>query len=241
MIPKNVPTIAEVFKRNLAFTGEPGLCPHCGTAATFAPVASADANNARIDLKRDRGKVKTQIAVCHACSCLLFGAADRDTGSSGRFAMWPNETWPDRAPIDLEHDIRKAYDEARAVFGLSPTASAVLARRCLQHVIRERLQIRENTLFQQIEKAVKREELSKPTKDALHHVREIGNWAAHPSVDYGSADQASTIIEVTREEAEYTIESVEMLFDDLYVAAKRAEKMHARIAKTKPTTPTSAQ
>ncbi|MBK9975389.1 MAG: DUF4145 domain-containing protein [Planctomycetes bacterium] len=103
-------------------------------------------------------------------------------------------------------------------------AAAVLARRCIQHLIRIKLAIKKRDLFQEIEEAVKRPELTKPTQDSLHHVREIGNWSAHPSTD-----QAETIIDVDAADAEYTIDVVELLFVDLYVTPAHAAAMRARI------------
>jgi hypothetical protein len=103
-------------------------------------------------------------------------------------------------------------------------AAAVLARRCLQRVIRAKLRITKKNLFDEIEEAVKREELSKPTRDALDHVRTIGNWAAHPV-----EDQASTIIDVSAEQAEYTLRVLELLFNDLYVVPEKTAAMNAKL------------
>ena len=110
------------------------------------------------------------------------------------------------------------------MFPLSPMASAVLARRCLQQVIRTKLEIKKDRLFDEIAEAVKRPELSKPTAAALDHVREIGNWGAHPA-----QDQASEIVEVSPEEAEYTLGVLELLFEDLYVTPARIASMEARV------------
>jgi hypothetical protein len=128
----------------------------------------------------------------------------------------------------LGRPIEQAYDEARAVLSASPQAAAVLARRCVQHVIRERLGITEKTLFLEIAKAVLRPEPTKPTRDALDHVRQIGNFGAHPDFD-----QANQLIEVTREEAEYTLEVLELLFNDLYVVPARTSLMGSRISAKK--------
>ena len=75
-------------------------------------------------------------------------------------------------------------------------------------------------LFQEIEGAIAKDDLSKPTKAAIHHVREIGNWGAHPN-----EDQASVLIEVTEDEARYTLEVVELLFNDLYVTPQKVASM----------------
>jgi len=114
----------------------------------------------------------------------------------------------------------------------SPMAAAVLARRCLQHVIRAKLGIEKDNLFQEISEAATREELSMPTRKALDHVRHFGNWGAHPV-----QDQASQIIEVTPEEAEYTLQVLELLFEDLYVKPLKIATMAAKIEDKKEGTP----
>jgi hypothetical protein len=91
-------------------------------------------------------------------------------------------------------------------------------------VIREKLGIKKKTLFEEIQEAATREELAKPTRDSLDDVRRIGNWGAHPV-----EDQANTIIEVTGEEAEYTLEVLELLFNDLYVVPSHIQSMQAKM------------
>lgn len=169
--------------------------------------------------------LRAEVASCQVCNGIVLGAGldPRTSPPAGEY-LWPADVWPDHSPTDLEEEIRKSYDEARMILSLSPAAAAVLARRCLQHVIRKRLQIKKGTLFAEIADAMKREELSKPTRDSLQHIRQIGNWGAHPS-----QDEAGTLIEVTDEEAKYTIEALEMVFDDLYVTTARAKAMKARI------------
>jgi len=125
----------------------------------------------------------------------------------------------------LEPEIKQTYDQARRILTVSAMASAVLLRRALQHIIRHRLKIEKKRLFDEIEEAISRDELSKSIKDALHHVREIGAWGAHPI-----RDEAETLIEVEHDEAVYTIEVVEMLFSDLYVQPARHLAMKERIS-----------
>jgi hypothetical protein len=95
-------------------------------------------------------------------------------------------------------------------------------------VVRTKLKIVKKTLFDEIAEAVTRPELSMPTRSALDHVRQIGNWGAHPV-----EDQASAIIDVTPEEAEYTLQVLEMLFHDLYVVPQQIATMQAKIQKKK--------
>jgi hypothetical protein len=158
----------------------------------------------------------------------VFGASVVKQGGEGEYlenrVVWPPETRADRAPKGLDAKIKTVYDEARAVIGLSPRASATLARRCLQQVIRDKLGIKKGRLFDEISETVKRDDLARPTKERLDHVRHIGNWGAHPI-----EDQSNAIIDVTPEEAAYTLEVLEMLFHDLYVLPAQATSMSEHI------------
>lgn len=226
------PTIADCFRSSLCFHSRPGICPHCRSVAAFENVVQHGVAYGKpfpFQYADRCTNLNAHIAKCLACNGIVFGMVElRDGKTNIPHYLWPLEEWPDHAPEQIEPEIKRAYDEARAVLPLSPMAAAVLARRCLQHVLRERLKIEESVLFDQIKKAVACEELSKPTRDALHHIRQIGNWAAHPSVD-----QSNTLIQVTRQEAEYTLEAVEMVFYDVYVATARAVAMGARIEQKK--------
>ncbi len=138
--------------------------------------------------------------------------------------LWPVDVRPDLAPTGLEAHIKKTYDEARQILPFSPMAAAVLCRRCLQHVIREKLGISKHNLHEEIAEAIKKPELTKNTQEALDHIRKIGNWGAHPSVD-----QANTIIDVTPEEADYCLDVLELLFEDLYVRPQTTAAMAAKL------------
>lgn len=228
MAKPKTPTLSEAFKQGQGFAQSAATCPHCSAVSVLRPLGHTGCNlpwpgraAAKIDTVRP--------GYCVNCSGLVIGVSGYEgPGHPVGELLWPLDTWPDRAPDNLDKDIRKAYDEARAVLALSPMAAAVLARRCLQHVIRRKLGIERARLFDEIAEAEKREELAKPTRNALHHVRNIGNWGAHPTVD-----QASTIIDVKRGEAAYTLEALEMVFDDLYVAPARTKAMAHHIARRK--------
>lgn len=166
---------------------------------------------------------------CPGCGGLVVGV-DRyssTTDDPSGILLWPPDVRPDRAPDGLEPHVKRVYDEARQILSLSPKGAAVLVRHCLQHVLRTKLGLQRRTLFDEIQEAMSRQQLTKPTRDALDHIREIGNWGAHP-VESG-ADPAETIIEVTIEEAEYTLDVLELLFHDLYSLPDRIEAMRTGI------------
>ncbi len=226
-------TIADTFRLSGTFSKQSdlnpsGLCPHCGVLATFESRWSGPMPEARVSMIPPHPDgVIGDIGICTSCQCLVFGAVEYFPNGARRSTfLWPCESWPDRAPPGLEASVKQSYDEARSILALSPAAASVLARRCLQTVLRDKLGIIKRTLNQEIEEAELRDEFSKPTRESLHLVREIGNLGAHLEFD-----TSNTLIEVTREQAQYTMETLEMVFDDLYVASTHAAEMRERIQK----------
>lgn len=212
----------------------PATCPHCGTKVVYVPVDVCNwvakyATNFNESPMVDGNPVCSLHAFkCPHCRALVltaatFGRDDSGDGAASVTDLYPLPVRPDAAPSVLEPFIRQSYDEARRVLSMSPMSAAVLARRCVQHVIRAKMGITLKTLFAEIQEAVKSPLLTLPIKQSLDHVRQIGNWGAHPVEN----DQAQTLIEVTPEEAEYTLAVLEALFDDLYVAPARAARMGA--------------
>ncbi len=200
------------------------LCPRCGAYASFMPGQKMNATaKFEPDIRANRLIIQLK---CSACGGGALVGSGYDAQNRVRLVLlWPRLERPSRAPKDLPHEIRRDYDEARAVLFLSPRASAVLTRRCLQHLIREKLEITKRTLFDEIEEALARPELGKATAEALDHVRQIGNWGAHPIKDATDA-----VIEVEQEEAVFALDVVEMLFEDLYYQPARLEEMKARLS-----------
>lgn len=122
---------------------------------------------------------------------------------------------PDYIPAPIRED----YFEACLIRDKSPKASATLARRCLQGMIRDFCGISKKRLVDEIAELRKRvEEGSAPkgveaeTVEAIDHVRNIGNIGAHMGADI------SLIVDVDPGEAQALIDLIEMLFVDWYVA-----------------------
>ncbi len=222
MSAKDAPSLAAAFASTGSFHELRGVCPHCGAISTFQNFGEMKPPRTRVG---DTRVSEMHFGRCPGCESLVVGVGWAQTGTfNPPWVLWPRAIPADKSPAGLDPNFKKVYDQARNVFSLSPMASAVLARRCLQHVIRTQLAITRKTLFDEIAEAVKRDELSKPTRDALDHVRTIGNWGAHPV-----EDQSSTLIDVTQEEAEYTLNVLELLFNDLYVVPQRTAAMQAKI------------
>ena len=122
-------------------------------------------------------------------------------------------------PVSLASD----YREAAITLAVSPKASAALSRRCLQNTIREKLGIKKATLEQEIEEAMK--VVSSGLGQQLHAVRQIGNFAAHPTKDTNTGD----IVDVEPDEAEWNLDVLDTMFDELYVVPARAAARTANL------------
>jgi hypothetical protein len=134
---------------------------------------------------------------------------------------------PDYIPASLLQD----YYEACRIRDLSAKASATLARRCLQGMIRDFCKIARGTLDAEIKEL--RAQLERGTVppgvtpesiDAIDHIRSVGNIGAHMEKD------VNLIIDIDPGEAQALIELIEMLFVEWYVARKQREERLARVA-----------
>ena len=102
------------------------------------------------------------------------------------------------------------YKEACLIQSLSPKASATLARRCLQGIIRDFWKVNERNLFTEINAI--QEKVAPQTWEAINAVRLVGNIGAHMEKDI------NLIIDVEPNEAEALIKLIEMLIKDWYIA-----------------------
>ena len=130
--------------------------------------------------------------------------------------------FPDYIPAAIIAD----YKEACLIRDLSPKASATLARRCLQGMIRNFWGIKKDRLINEIE-AIKNK-VDPTTWKAIDAVRKIGNIGAHMEKDI------NLIIDVESSEAKLLIGLIETLINDWYIIRqKRQESMAEIIAAAK--------
>jgi hypothetical protein len=173
--------------------------------------------------------------------------------SAGKLFSWellpPSSARPQ--PEYIPPAIRNDYLEACLIRDLSPKASATLARRCLQGMIRDFCSISLKRLVDEVNELQRRVEEGKApagvqpdTLEAIDHVRKIGNIGAHMEADI------NVIVEVDPDEAQILIGLLETLFEDWYVSrhdrserlakiravgiAKEAAKLAARVKAISP-------
>ena len=113
---------------------------------------------------------------------------------------------PDYVPEAIIAD----YKEACLIAALSPKASATLARRCLQGMIRDFWAVKPGRLVVEI-KAIE-ERVDADAWEAIEAVRHVGNIGAHMENDI------NVIVDVEPEEAKLLIGLIESLVDEWYVS-----------------------
>jgi len=118
-------------------------------------------------------------------------------------------------PEYIPEAIREDYYEACRIRELSPKASAALARRCLQGMIRDFWGIQKGRLIDEIEEL--NSHVDATTWGAIDAVRKVGNIGAHMEKD------VNLIIDVEPGEAEKILGLIELLFKEWYVARQERE------------------
>ncbi|MFN6266942.1 MAG: DUF4145 domain-containing protein [Alphaproteobacteria bacterium] len=125
-------------------------------------------------------------------------------------------------PDYIPEAIRADYGEACAIKGLSPKASATLARRCLQGMLRDYWKVKPGRLVNEINQI--QEKVDPLAWAAIEAVRKLGNIGAHMEKDI------DVIVDVDPNEAELLIGLIERLLEDWYITReKRRTSMTALI------------
>jgi len=165
---------------------------------------------------------------CPACGrsiIVLWGSTAASDGSGGPadFLVWPRSTGRPPVPAEVTPAIAADYAQACLVQQDSAKASAALSRRCLQHILRDRGGVSPGNLANEIDQVISAHGLPTGVAEALDAVREIGNFAAHPTKSTATGE----VIDVEPGEAEWNLSVVEALMDIYYVqpariAAKKA-------------------
>jgi hypothetical protein len=127
--------------------------------------------------------------------------------------------FPDYVP----EPIRLDYQEACAIKELSPKASATLARRCLQGMIRDFHGIAKKRLVDEIEAL--RDKIDARTWEGIDAIRKVGNIGAHMEADI------DVIVDVDPGEAETLLKLIEALVKEWYIGRHdRDQRVQAVIA-----------
>ena len=202
-------------------------CPHC--LKHFA----ADVKNHQLG---HYGGEPWVVAWCQCAACespIVFLEHSRPgpmgPGAPNCALVYPRGTQRAPCPAEVPNEFEEDYREACLVLQDSPKASAALSRRCLQNVLREKAGVKRDVLYREVEEVLGGA-LPSYIADALHALREYGNFAAHATRDVATGE----IIEVEAGEAEWLLDVLEALFDHYFVQpaamAQRKAKLNEKLS-----------
>jgi len=163
--------------------------------------------------------------LCPACNRVIIWVDRIDLLGGGRIIatsqVVPKGTARSSLSPVIPSHFADDYREASNVLADSPKASAALSRRCLQRLLREKAGVKHGDLYDEIQEVLEAKSLPTYLAEQLHNVREIGKFAAHPIKSKSSGE----IVDVEPGEAEWSLDTLESLFDFYFVAP---EKLKAR-------------
>ncbi len=187
-------------------------CPHCPV------VFSGFWREIQVGKDGDRESVLTY-TTCPACKRLIVvltqeGWTATVHGGSAATPECDTILWPRaiaRVPLsaDVPAEYASDYREACLVLADSPKASAALSRRCLQRLLRDVAKVKPGDLANESQQGLDAKSLPSHLAEAIDAVRNIGNFAAHPT----KSTHTGEIIDVEPGEAEWLLDTLEGLFD----------------------------
>lgn len=187
------------------------------------------------DVEKPWGTGHTACAACKRI-IIMIGAVVQDqygrfiAGRSPLTLVYPKGISRSPLPSEIPAEFATDYREACLVLPDSEKASAALSRRCLQHLLREKAEVKTSDLAKEIQQVLESKRLPGYLAEDLDAIRNIGNFAAHPI----KAEHSGEIVEVEPQEAEWLLNLLEGLFDFYFVQpAKAQEKRDALNAKLK--------
>lgn len=192
-------------------------CPRCGAYANQSWYLANGIDKARAELYGHTvgiGSIEEfAFSNCTHCNKISVWHREKQT------LLFPKTTTRTFDLMEVPKQLADDYEEACLVLSDSPKASAALSRRCLQAILREQ-GFHDKSLYKEIQNAIDNGKLPSHIVDSLDAVRSIGNLAAHPTKDTNTGE----ILPVEPGEAEWNIETLEFLFDFIYVQPARTRK-----------------
>jgi hypothetical protein len=151
---------------------------------------------------------------------------DRRNSEPSSIEEWlavPRKRAPRRIDPFVPEEFSKPYIRASLILEDAPDMSGVLSRRILQGLLKTYAGRSEYKLEEQIDKFIEDSAHPSNVKDNLHYLREIGNFAAHAKAN----KETGEIVEIGPQEAEWTLEVIDGLFDYFVVAPEKNRQRRA--------------
>lgn len=196
-------------------------CPHC--------TISFHENWVKYSFSRHQTSLewKYRTAVCPACNEYIIEVIP-PFEKDDPFLIYPRGANRGPVPKEVPPHIAQDYLEACNVLPISAKASAALARRCLQNMLRDN-GYKDKDLSKEIDLLLNEKDASKAIPSTLRMtidgIRNFGNFSAHPITEVTSLQ----IIEVEPEEAGWCLEILEEMFDHFYVRPFQAKARKAAL------------
>jgi Domain of unknown function (DUF4145) len=210
-------------------------CPHCQHKVTITDERrSSEAHFLSIDNADGKLALATEFRICPNPNCRKATLLAALTHWNYAQPDWqqqltspPIRSWsviPSSNarpfPAYVPQPIREDYEEGCVIRYLSPKASATLARRALQGILRDFYSVTPGKLVNEIKQV--KDKMDADLWDAIDAVRKIGNIGAHMEADI------NVIVDVDPNEAQVLLELVETMIEETYV--RRADRQ-ARLAR----------
>jgi len=192
-------------------------CPHCRVSFHDDPKETAigvDADGGWILVRRLCPACKRMVLTLrHGPAVAIQGGGFILSGPIKESLVRPKAAMRPACPAEVPRDLAGDYNEACMVISDSSKASAALSRRCLQHLLREAAKVTPGDLASEIQQAIDSRTLPSHLVDSIDAIRNIGNFAAHPT----KSKQSGEIVPVEPGEAEWNLDVLEALFDFYFV------------------------
>lgn len=210
-------------------------CPHCNHAIHFKSVIR------RVHGPPDEEGIEVEYGFCPRCDEVIIflsrGTVEMIgdgfeydatlTGEIVRELVYPPFPSVEEPPDEVPGRFAGDFVEAARIVNISPKASAAMSRRVLQDVIRSEFGIKQRSLAQEIDEFIRLTDVPEHLANAVDAVRNIGNFAAHPSKD----ENTGKVVDVEPGEAEWLIDVLEALFDFAFVQPRRLERKRDELNK----------
>ena len=124
-------------------------------------------------------------------------------------------------PDFVPEAVRKEYEQATGVKEISPDASATLARRCLQAMVRDFWDVREKFLSKELEAA--RPKIDPDTWEAIEAVRRTG------LIGKQMEKAVNLVLDSEPEEPDILLGLIEYLIDEWYIARRQRQERLSKL------------
>ena len=197
-------------------------CPHClenffESWERFDPLNFTD----------NYGQWELEYCKCPSCGRMIIRLGKYSTrkGDCTWSFVLPKAISRSPLPPEVPSEFAEDYKEACLVFSDSPKASAALSRRCLQNLLRDKAGTLKQDLIGQIQEVLDAKALPSYLAENLDAVRNIGNFAAHPTKSKSTGE----IVDIEPGEAEWNLDILEGLFDFYFVQPHKLQEKREKL------------